>query len=85
MVREVLAGLELVAQLAEQAEALGDDVVLVDRLEVLLAGRDEAVVGELGKRSTTPPIISRTQSSTKRGRRCAFSTTAPSSERFISS
>ena len=38
-----------------------------------------------GKAATTPPIISRTQSSTKRGRRCAFSTTAPSSERFISS
>ena len=30
------------AHLAERAEALGDDVVLVDRLEVLLAGRDEA-------------------------------------------
>ena len=35
--------------------------------------------------STTPPTISRTQSSTKRGRRWAFSTTAPSSERFMSS
>ena len=46
---------------------------------------DERVVGQLGSASTTPRIISRTQSSTKRGRRCAFSTTAPSSERFISS
>ena len=36
-------------------------------------------------RATTPAIISRTQSSTKRGRRCAFSTTSTSSERFISS
>ena len=35
--REVLAAGDLVAQLAEQAEALGDDVVLVDRLQVLLA------------------------------------------------
>ena len=33
----------------------------------------------------TPRIISRTQSSTNRGRRWAFSTTAPSSLRFISS
>ena len=38
-----------------------------------------------GNAATTPPTISRTQSSTKRGRRWAFSTTAPSSERFISS
>ena len=37
------------------------------------------------KRATTPAIISRTQSSTKRGRRWAFSTTSTSSERFISS
>ena len=68
------------------AEALGDDVVLVDRLQVLLAGGDERVVVELGepvdRRRAT---ISRTQSSTKRGRRWAFSTTAPSSVRFISS
>src|SRR4051795_8965125 len=45
--REVLARLELVAELAEQPEALGDDVVLVDRLEVLLARRDERSVAEL--------------------------------------
>ena len=37
------------AQLAEQPEAVGDDVVLVDRLEVLLAGGDERVVAELGQ------------------------------------
>ena len=41
--------------------------------------------GSSGRRATTPLIISRTQSSTKRGRRCAFSTTAASSTRFISS
>ena len=35
---------QLAAQLAEQPEALGDDVVLVDRLEVLLARRDERAV-----------------------------------------
>ena len=67
-------------------EALGDDVVLVDRLEVLLARQHERRRRPgRGKRSTTPPIISRTQSSTNRGRRCAFSTTAASSERFMSS
>jgi len=59
--------------------------VLVDRLEVLLARRDERVVGESGRRSTTALIISRTQSSTEAGRRWAFSTTATSSTRFISS
>ena len=52
-------------------------VVLMDRLEVLLARGDERRrPGMPGRRSTTPPIISRTQSSTKRGRRWAFSTTA---------
>ena len=80
------ARVDLLAQLGEQAVALGDDVVLVDRLEVLLARRDEARAVELaGTRATTPAIISRTQSSTKRGRRWAFSTTSTSSERFISS
>jgi hypothetical protein len=34
-----LAGDELAPQLAEQAGALGQDIVLVDRLEVLLARR----------------------------------------------
>ena len=38
VMRGGLAGGELVPQLAEQPEALGHDVVLVDRLEVLLAG-----------------------------------------------
>src|SRR4051794_18284119 len=46
VMREVLARLELVAELAEQPEALGDDVVLVDRLEVLLARGDERRVLE---------------------------------------
>src|SRR3954468_17167831 len=50
VMREVLARGDLVAQLAEHAEALGDDVVLVDRLEVLLAGRDERLVLERGER-----------------------------------
>ena len=113
VVRGVLARGDLRAQLAQQPEALGLHVVLVDRLEVLLAGGDEVVVGEeveplrsggstssrgwieglwtpptaqvAGVATVTPRIISRTQSSTKRGRRWAFSTTAPSSERFISS
>ena len=47
---DALAGVQLAAQLAEQPEALGDDVVLVDRLEVLLAGRDEVVVAEVVQR-----------------------------------
>ncbi len=38
VMRGRLAGGELVPQLAEQPEALGHDVVLVDRLEVLLVG-----------------------------------------------
>ena len=50
VVREVLAGGQLVAQLAEQAEALGDDVVLVDRLQVLLAGGDERASPRTPKR-----------------------------------
>ena len=45
--RECSPEVELAAQLAEQPEALGDDVVLVDRLEVLLARGDERVVGQL--------------------------------------
>ena len=39
------------AQLAEQTEALGDDVVLVDRLEVLLARMDEGLLVEIGVRA----------------------------------
>src|SRR3954469_13532019 len=46
VMREVLARGNLVAQLAEHAEALGDDVVLVNRLEVLLARRHERLVLE---------------------------------------
>ena len=74
------------SELAEQPVALGHDVVLVDRLEVLLAGRDEGV-RRRGRRTRSIAMrtISRTQSSTKRGRRCAFSTTSTSSGRFISS
>ena len=49
VMRDVLAGVELAAQLAEQPEALGDDVVLVDRLEVLLARRDEGVVAQVAE------------------------------------
>ena len=37
------------AQLAEHAVAIGDHVVLVDRLQVLLAGGDEDVIAELGQ------------------------------------
>jgi RNA polymerase primary sigma factor len=37
----VLAALDLRAEIAESPVALGDDVVAVDRLEVLLAGQDE--------------------------------------------
>ena len=45
------AGLQLGAQLAEQAVAFGEDVVLVDRLEVLLASGDEAPAVELRERA----------------------------------
>ena len=43
----VLAALELGDDLGEQPRALGDHGVAVDRLEVLLAGEDEAAVAEL--------------------------------------
>src|SRR3954453_21722478 len=46
VVRGVLAGGDLLPHLAHQAEALGLHVVLVDRLEVLLARRDEVQVAE---------------------------------------
>ena len=55
---------------------LGHETDVVDPVPVTFVVDGEPV---------TPRIISRTQSSTNRGRRCAFSTTAPSSERFISS
>src|SRR3954447_26506251 len=35
------------AQFAEPPEALGEDAVLLDRLETLLAGRDEGVVAQV--------------------------------------
>ena len=64
----VIVRAELASQLAEQAVALGQDVVLVDRLEVLLAGEHERLVAERPRtRSTAWRTISRTQSSTKRG------------------
>src|SRR3954447_11904612 len=46
VMREVPARAQLVAQLAQEPEALGDDVVLVDGLEVLLARGDERVVAQ---------------------------------------
>ena len=49
------------------------------------AAETTASSGASAKRSTTPAIIARTQSSTARGRQCARSTTAASSLRFMSS
>src|SRR3954452_21396956 len=47
-VRErMLAACELPAQLPDSPEPFGEDVVVVDRLEVDLTGVDEVVVGEL--------------------------------------
>ena len=45
---------QLPTDLPERPEALGDDVVLVDRLEVDLAGRDERAVVE-GREARTRP------------------------------
>jgi len=71
--RCALAGGDLVAQLAEQAEALGDDVVLVDRFEVLVARAHEMRVAELSELGDdAADHLSRTQSSTKCGLRWAF-------------
>ena len=73
----VLAGLELGEDLAEQAGALRDDGVAMDRLQVLLAGEHEAALARgRGRPRRLARTISRTQSSTKRGLRWAFSTTA---------
>src|SRR3954471_4501398 len=47
VVRGVLAGRELAPELSEHAGPVGGDVVLVDRLEVLLARGDERVVAQL--------------------------------------
>ena len=44
------AARQLGADLPQRAEALGDDVVLVDRLQVDLAGRDEARSSSAGNR-----------------------------------
>ena len=73
-------------QLAEEAVALGHHVVLVDRLEVLLAGRDEGA-RRRGRRSARRPCGSSRARSPRRsaGCMCAFSTTSTSSGRFISS
>ena len=75
------------SDLGELAPALGDDVVAMDRLEVLLAGEDESAGRRRarGGRRRRWRTISRTQSSTKRGLAWAFSTTERSSSRFISS
>ena len=48
MARDRAAALELAADLAHGAEALGDDVVVVDRLQVDLAGEEEVAVDEVG-------------------------------------
>ena len=82
----VAAAVELGAQLADRAVALGDDLVRVDRLEVDLAREDEVVVAELGvARRGRVLSATRTESSTKRGCRCACSTTNSSSGRLSSS
>ena len=47
MAGRVAAVRQLPAQLADRAEALGENVVVVDRLEVDLAGEHEVVVAEL--------------------------------------
>ena len=80
------AGLELRAQLPDCSLALGEHVVGVDRLEVDLAREEEVAVGRArGIASSAPLSESRTESSTKRGCRCACSTTNSSSGRFSSS
>ena len=43
----VLARVELAAELADRAEALGEHLVVVDRLEVQLPREDEVVVPEV--------------------------------------
>ena len=60
---------QLLADLAERSEPLGHHVVLMDRLEVHLRASTNAASSSWGKASTAPRIISRTQSSTNRGRR----------------
>ena len=50
------------AHLAERAEPLGDDVVLVDRLEVDLTRRDERAVVELGEARRSRRASSRARS-----------------------
>ncbi len=47
--RRQRTGVDLAAKLRQQAVAFGDNVVLVDRLEVLLARRDEACAIQLWK------------------------------------
>ena len=80
------AALELPPQLADRPAALGEHVVRVDRLEVDLAREDEVVVGELRDSASSAPLSARrTESSTKRGCRCACSTTNSSSGRLSSS
>src|SRR5215218_8739977 len=70
---------QLAREVAEQPVAVGDDVVLVDRFEVLLPVPRKALAPRCPRRSTAMRTISRTQSSTNRGRRWAFSTMCASS------
>src|SRR4051812_3553061 len=46
---------ELTLQLADESVAFGNDVVAMDRLEVLLPGEDECVVGEAAELVDTHP------------------------------
>ena len=82
----VLAAGELGAQVAERPVALGDDVVAVDRLQVLLAGHDEGLA-RAGRGSPRPPGAPSPARSPRRSAGCswALATTASSSGRFISS
>ena len=76
VLRRGVAGLDLAPDLAERAEPLGDDVVLVDRLEVDLAGGDERAVVELGE-----PLAPRRGSSRARSPRRTAAGGAPSRRR----
>ena len=65
--------------------AFGDDVVLMDRLEVLLPRGHEAGAVELAELAHHAGNHLAHAVLDEAGRRCAFSTTSTSSERFISS
>ena len=81
-----LAPVELAAQLADGAVALGDDVVSVDRLQVDLTRPEEVSRAQArGTPASVSRSATRTESSTNRGWRWACSTTKSSSGRFSSS